>query len=50
VCLIAQDKPICISSFIQVHYTLDPLLAALNRDYIDDNDLSFRLQSLFKAS
>ncbi len=29
--------------------TLDPLLLVLSRDYVDDNDLTARLQKLFKA-
>ena len=32
-----------------MHTTLDPLLAALTRDYVDDEDLTVRLQTLFKA-
>jgi hypothetical protein len=32
-----------------VHNTLDPLLEKLTRDYIDDKDLSSRLQGLFKV-
>ncbi len=35
--------------FPQVHNTLDPLLEALTREYIDDEDLSLRLRSLFKV-
>jgi hypothetical protein len=29
--------------------TLDPLLLVLSRDYVDDNDLTTRLQKLFKV-
>ncbi len=29
--------------------TLDPLLSVLSRDYVDDNDLTSRLEKLFKA-
>ncbi len=36
-------------SFLQVYNTLDPLLAALTREYVDDADLSARLNSLFKV-
>ncbi len=33
-----------------IRTTLDPLLLALSRDYVDDKDLTSRLQKLFKAS
>ena len=33
-----------------IHNTLDPLMEKLTEDYIDDGDLSHRLQDLFKAS
>jgi hypothetical protein len=33
-----------------IHNTLDPLMKKLSEDYIDDVDLSHRLQDLFKAS
>jgi hypothetical protein len=33
-----------------IRTTLDPLLLALSRDYVDDKDLSARLRKLFKAS
>ena len=32
-----------------IRTTLDPLLLALSRDYVDDKDLSSRLKKLFKA-
>jgi hypothetical protein len=32
-----------------IHNTLDPLMEKLTEDYIDDVDLSHRLQDLFKA-
>ncbi len=35
--------------FYQVHNTLDPLLAALTHEYIDDADLTARLNALFKV-
>ncbi len=33
----------------QVQNTLDPLLEVMTRDYIDDADLTSRLNSLFKV-
>ena len=47
--MLKSDFEVHLPSFLQVHNTLDPLLEALTRDYVDDDDLSFRLQSLFKA-
>ena len=35
--------------FSQVQNTLDPLLAALTHEYVDDADLTARLNALFKA-
>ena len=32
-----------------IHNTLDPLMEKLTKDYIDDVDLSHRLQDLFKV-
>ena len=34
----------------QVQNTLDPLLAALTREYVDDADLTTRLNALFRVS
>ena len=47
--MLKSDFEVYLPSFLQVHNTLDPLLEALTRDYVDDEDISFRLQSLFKA-
>jgi hypothetical protein len=38
------------SSNRQVQNTLDPLLEVMTRDYVDDTDLTGRLDSLFKVS
>ncbi len=35
--------------FYQVHNTLDPLLAALTHEYVDDADLTARLNALYKV-
>jgi restriction endonuclease S subunit len=34
---------------VSIQNTLDPLLDKLTRDYVDDEDLSERLQRLFKV-